>query len=221
MKEIEFTSWGKIARLFRDTTITEKIDGTNAAVGIREFQFGWHVGGIDKDGNDRDMPGNARLVLGPDTDYDGLPDTEYLVYAQSRSRIITPAADNFGFARWVWENAATLVADLGKGLHFGEWWGKGIQRGYNVPDKRLSLFNTAKWGDAHFATPNLLSVPVLSVRTFRECDVLGALWELEYYGSRAAPRFKPAEGVCIYHHASREIFKATILNDNSPKSKAA
>ena len=33
---IEFQEWPKIPRLNRDITITEKIDGTNAAVGIAE-----------------------------------------------------------------------------------------------------------------------------------------------------------------------------------------
>lgn len=36
MSEIEFEPWPKIARLNRDITITEKLDGTNAAVVIAE-----------------------------------------------------------------------------------------------------------------------------------------------------------------------------------------
>ena len=67
-----------------------------------------------------------------------------VVYAQSRTRILTPDFDNFGFARWVSENDL-LLAKLGRGLHFGEWWGRGIQRGYGLEGKRFSLFNTHRW----------------------------------------------------------------------------
>lgn len=36
---------------------------------------------------------------------------------------------------------------LGKGYHYGEWWGKGIQRGYGLEEKRFSLFNVSRWID--------------------------------------------------------------------------
>lgn len=70
------------------------------------------------------------------------------VMAGSRTKWITPADDNHGFARWVHENAAEL-AKLGPGSHFGEWWGSGIQRGYGLArgEKRFSLFNVSRWGD--------------------------------------------------------------------------
>src|ERR1700743_312939 len=64
--------------------------------------------------------------------------------AGSRTRWITPEDDNFGFARWVHENKEHLLK-LGKGQHFGEWWGLGIQRCYNLREKRFSLFNTLRW----------------------------------------------------------------------------
>src|SRR4051812_4307796 len=68
------------------------------------------------------------------------------VTAGSRSRWITPEADNFGFARWVAEHAEELRA-LGPGFHFGEWWGSGIQRRYGLDEKRFSLFNVGRWGE--------------------------------------------------------------------------
>jgi hypothetical protein len=40
MSEIEFQSFGKIPRLFREVVITEKIDGTNAAIGITTNEDG-------------------------------------------------------------------------------------------------------------------------------------------------------------------------------------
>lgn len=49
----------------------------------------------------------------------------------SRTRWITPEDDNYGFAKWANENKEELLK-LGIGQHFGEWWGSGIQRGYNL-----------------------------------------------------------------------------------------
>jgi len=54
------------------------------------------------------------------------------VYAQSRTRDITPEMDNSGFATWLEPHkAAWAAADLptGRVTFFGEWAGKGIQKG--------------------------------------------------------------------------------------------
>mgnify|MGYP003395861794 CR=1 FL=1 len=45
-----------------------------------------------------------------------------------------------------------------------------------------------------------------------------ALLELENDGSKAAPGFKPAEGVVIYHIQGNLFFKKTLLHDEVPKS---
>lgn len=64
----------------------------------------------------------------------------------SRTRWITPDADNYGFSRWAHEHKDELLA-LGPGRHFGEWWGSGCQRGYDLPkgEKRFSLFNSCRF----------------------------------------------------------------------------
>ena len=225
---IEFRGWPKIARLFRDCVITEKIDGTNAAVGIQEFPFGWHAGGVDEDGVSHEVPENARMILGPEN-YDnglGLPDHEYLVYAQSRKRLITPDADNHGFAAWVWANADALVQVLGEGLHFGEWWGNGIQRGYGLPkgEKRFSLFNTTRWAEyaakLSEAVPELRVVPVLYEGLFSTNEVYLAKNDLREFGSRASTGFMNPEGVVVYHSAANVMFKSTLENDEVPKEVA-
>jgi hypothetical protein len=63
------------------------------------------------------------------------------IYAGCRTRWITPGkkTDNFGFASWVKEHESELLK-LGTGRYFGEWFGKGIQRGYGLVDKKLYLF---------------------------------------------------------------------------------
>lgn len=201
MTEIEFQAWPKTARLFRDVVITEKLDGTNAAIGILT---------LDPDDAPRVFPNAVRV----DTS-----DGSYVVYAQSRKRIITPESDNYGFARWVHENAYELVKILGPGLHFGEWWGQGIQRRYDQEHKTFSLFNVDKWGDLDkdLGTARISSVPVLYRGPFSTLRVHVVLRDLAMYGSRAASGFPDPEGVCIFHTASRTVTKATIENDQIGK----
>lgn len=200
-----FQEFGKISRLNRDITITEKLDGTNAAIGILPTATG--------DG------------------CDGTP----VVYAQSRSRIITPGDDNFGFATWVGRNKDALAL-LGPGLHFGEWWGVGIQRGYGLSKRTFSLFNTSRWGAKDLATLKAIQsrgvdidvVPVLYEGPWNielDAPIQGQfapdkyLCNLRVYGSRAVPGYMKPEGIVIYHKASRSLFKATVEKDEAHKSE--
>ena len=179
----EFQPWPKISRLFRDIIITEKIDGTNAAIGVTE------------DGE---------------------------VYAQSRTRIITPESDNFGFARWVKDREDDFRDWFGPGLHFGEWWGNGIQRGYGLPkgERRFSLFNVTRWEDTcqNRALVGIDIVPVLYRGPFSEQMIKSAILTLKENGSFAAP-FMNAEGIVVYHTAANEAFKITLENDAGHKGK--
>lgn len=176
MTDITFEEFQKIARLFRDVTITEKLDGTNAQVIVSESGA---------------------------------------VAAASRSRLITPEDDNFGFARWVAAHAVELSA-LGPGRHFGEWWGQGIQRNYSQPVKRFSLFNTHRWGDARPACCDV--VPVLYIGIYKPSCVHDALRELRNDGSKAAPGFMKPEGIVMWHDAAQSYFKVTLEKDEAPKS---
>ena len=214
MSDIEFQSFGKIPRLFRDVVITEKIDGTNAAIGINLYSLDLHPDFEMPDHDDR-----VKYVDRGGRDVNGMVNYA-VVYAQSRKRIITPQSDNFGFARWVWENAESLVNDLGPGLHFGEWWGSGIQRGYGLEngDKRFSLFNVKRWHDEPFHTRGVASVPILFEGPFDTEVVRDVLEDLRDMGSSASPGFMNPEGIVIYHKQGNLLFKATILNDEAPKS---
>ena len=59
-------------------------------------------------------------------------DDSSIVKAGSRTRWVTPEADNFGFARWVQENVDEL-RKLGPGYHYGEWWGAGFNAAMASP----------------------------------------------------------------------------------------
>lgn len=228
---VEFQSWPKIPRLASPFIITEKIDGTNSAVLIEEEWWG--------PSPRVDHPACVAVVFGGETDPDdGFPVQQYVVYAQSRKRFVTPESDNFGFAAWVRDNAEALVKILGPGRHFGEWWGNGIQRGYGLPkgEKRFSLFNVTRHnpfdnfmdlaiaqrsnvfygGPSPFPDmPTLGLVPLVSWLN-EDTDVVrvgsyvdAAIGALRDHGSYAAEFDKP-EGVVLFHSGSRQTFKAFV-----------
>lgn len=152
-------------------------------------------------------------------------DDQFLV--GSRKRWITPEDDNFGFARWAHEHEDELRVGLGYGQHFGEWWGRGIQRGYGLDEKRFSLFNVGLWDDPHSeehrcATRTVAPmcchvVPTLYEGYFDTTKVDGVLQNLEKGGSEAAPGFMKPEGVVIFHVASYQLFKKTLDKNDEHK----
>lgn len=194
---VDFIPYPKIPRLFRDITITEKIDGSNAGI---------------------------QIIEGAHSVYSFYLDGEpYSVFAQSRKRLITPDDDNFGFAGWVNTNARLLTRTLGTGTHFGEWWGSGIQRNYGFTkgERRFSLFNSKRWAglteNPEAAAAGLGVVPVLYEGPFVESAIHQTLNVLRLSGSKAAPGFLPPEGIVIFHQAARQNFKVLLENDELPK----
>lgn len=141
---------------------------------------------------------------------------EFLV--GSRTRWITPEDDNYGFAAWAHANRDELMK-LGPGSHFGEWWGLGIQRRYNITEKRFSLFNSARWADPAIRPACCHVVPVLYTGDFDTTKVDECLALLASAGSVAAPGFDRPEGVVVYHVATRTYFKRTIEKDEEPKGR--
>ncbi|MEU7863454.1 RNA ligase family protein [Nonomuraea sp. NPDC049141] len=184
--DITFAAWPKTPRLFdvKGVTITEKLDGTNAAVIITE------------DGQIGAQSRKRLLPMGPR----GMDDVSW------------QKEDNAGFAAWVRANRDGLVAELGPGRHYGEWWGSGIQRAYGLAEKRFSLFNTAKWShfEAGSSVPGLGVVPVLYDGPFTLLSVEIALLELALNGSKAAPGWARPEGICVYHKAAARVFKVLL-----------
>lgn len=213
----KFTEFPKMARLSREMIVTEKIDGTNAQIFIaraenpplvpKETLFAWN-----------DSDGKLCYML-----------------AGSRTRWITPETDNYGFAAWAQKNAFEL-SKLGVGRHFGEWWGKGIQRNYGMSERRFTLFNVSRWCP-HDQEPQVIPsadptvvkrqdrlpecchlVPVLYWGNFDTNQINECLTYLRDHGSQAALGFMKPEGVVAFHIAGNVGFKKTLDNDNLPKS---
>lgn len=210
----DFESFGKIPRLSRDIVVTEKIDGTNGQILIREIAM-----------TDFWSDGCKRVLT---SDENGLP-RAYEIFVGSRKRWITPADDNYGFADWVYSNAYDLLDVLGEGRHYGEWWGRGIQRNYGMSDRRFSLFNTKRWVFGEMMENSTFSnmfhnvgldiVPILYSGPFSTEKIEWVLDELRLTGSYAAPGFDNPEGVIVYHSAANMYFKKTIHKDEAPKSQ--
>lgn len=140
---------------------------------------------------------NAQILI--------MPDRGILV--GSRKRWISPSDDNHGFAVWAYENQDELRKLLGPGRHFGEWWGQGIQRRYDMEHKVLSLFNTSKWEGMDELDGQLRVVPVLSAHIFDTEVIEMEMNILRSVGSAAAPGFMNPEGVCVFHTGANQIFK--------------
>lgn len=126
--------------------------------------------------------------------------------------------DNHAFAFWVKNNKEELLK-LGKGYHYGEWYGKGIQRGYGLNEKRFTLFNSSRWSDDLIRPTCCEVVPVLYEGEFNTEIINTILDNLRKGGSYAVPGFMNPEGVVIYHIASGQYFKKTIENDEKHKGE--
>lgn len=163
--------------------ITEKIDGTNGLIFIcNETFFG--PGDLSEDlilhKYEETTSFGAKLVL----------------MAGSRTRWITPKSDNFRFAAWVQDHAEELL-HLGEGHHYGEWWGCGIQRQYDLKEKRFSLFDHRRWNEENTPPDCCSVVPVLYKGPYKSGIISDIKDELFKTGSVAAPGYMRPEGVVI------------------------
>jgi hypothetical protein len=183
-----FKAWPKIPRVEnRKEFYTEKIDGTNACVVIQY------------------IPKNTDLEQLPISYWYGDDGSCWGIWAQSRNKLITPEDDNYNFAKWVKNNVDDLKI-LGEGYHYGEWWGQGIQRGYDLDEKRFSLFNTKRWGEHNPNTPKCCHVvPMIEADSVEE-----AKKKLIDNGSLAAPGYMSVEGVVVYEYNTDSYWKAII-----------
>ena len=223
---MRFVDFKKIPRLSRDIIVTEKLDGSNGQICVfslesikKEFavieqMYEW----IEQ----------YCLYIHPENPHVEESDKLYL-FAASRNRWLTTGKqnDNHAFAYWVKEHACDLVM-LGEGRHFGEYYGKGIQRGYGLEEKRWALFNVSKWQNKNLPLvdekqmypPSCCEVvPILYEGQFDTTIINNVLGVLKSNGSLAVPGFMKPEGICVYHTAAGQYFKKTIENDEKHKGE--
>lgn len=202
-EEYEFKKWAKMARFFRPILITEKIDGTNAQVLVEDREL------AEADSEERVREGAPELPW--------IYQDDYALLAGSRKRYLSEGNDNYGFYNWVSDNAGALCY-LGPGRHYGEWWGKSIQRGYDKSERTLSLFNVMRYTlDPSLYKPiwdvGVEVVPLLYAGPNHNKSIQDALLKLTEGGSQAAPGYDKPEGIVIFHTAGNNLFKVTLDND--------
>lgn len=135
----------------------------------------------------------------------------------SRNKVITPSDDNYGFAKWANFYQRRLFEVLGEGRHYGEWWGVGIQRGYDLGEKRFSLFNSYRWRDIeNEVIPQLSVVKVIKDGVFSS-ELVNEAMDILRNSSLSAPGFKHPEGIVIYHTQIKQMFKVTFEYDEKGK----
>lgn len=182
--QYDFHRMPKIPRYFRSIVVTEKLDGTNAAILIND---------------------------------EG-------VFGCSKNKILSPgkSTDNFGFAAWVESCKDDLKNALGFGLHRGEFWGVGVNRGYGLIERRFSLFNTHKWTLPYLdgLLPSGVHVtPTLYKGPHDQYWIIHCLDNLKTYGSYAAKGYMNPEGIVVFHEQSGHLYKITLENDELAKGQ--
>lgn len=212
-----FQAFPKIPRMDGNMFVTEKIDGTNACIVVTQLVHSWA----------KPVTLRVRAEGAEQGDADNMYETVGSVYAQSRNRIITPENDNYGFAQFVWDNASVLANGLGEGRHYGEWWGRGINRGYGLDERWFSLFNTGRWTNEAIEQGGMGDLPVAVVPllvvhgSLDTAVVADAMDNLASGGSHAAPGYDRPEGVVVFHSKSGHMYKQTFEGDASKWALAA
>lgn len=79
---------------------------------------------------------NAQILFHKESTHDNI-----MVMAGSRNKWLIDG-DNFGFKAFVQENVHELFLILGRGRHYGEWCGPGIQTSEGLSEKKLFLFDS-------------------------------------------------------------------------------
>lgn len=194
---LTFEPFPKIGRLRRSCTITEKLDGTNAQLvfdACGNMLVGSRKREIFPEGTVLDQPTPCGI-------------TKY-----------KKGTDNFAFAQWAYFNRDVLFEFLGEGRHYGEWYGRGIQRGYCMERKEFALFNTARFGPGrqeipdHLQSVGLTVVPVLYEGEFNSDTIEDVMCELK--GNSYIDGYNDPEGIIIYHHGTRTYSKVTYDFDD-------
>jgi hypothetical protein len=131
----------------------------------------------------------------------------FQLYTACRIRIITPGDDNYGFAKFVYDNREEFINKLGVGTHFGEWAGPGINSGEGLKEKTFVLFNWRKFSNYELPR-NTRVVPLLYNGRLSTETVEQVFENLKTNGSFLVPGYMKPEGivVSISGHLYKKVF---------------
>jgi hypothetical protein len=148
----KYPSTDQYRNVIREVTDRTQFTGNDPVQGVPTYNRSLPLPTLEFIGRVKLHGTNAGIVFTPREDRKGL-----VVTAQSRNNVITPENDNAGFARYVKDHEdelirAVQVFALGMSLPtknlqsitlFGEWAGKGIQKGVAISelDRKFYIFS--------------------------------------------------------------------------------
>lgn len=187
-----FVGFPKIPRLFRDITITEKIDGSNGCIAI---QPDCDTGLMSVSAQSR----NRKLT--PESDNHG-----FAVWViEHADQLHAALGEGYHFGEW-W----------GQGINRG--YGLDHKR-FSLFNTKRWTHDGVDPLPGLLDIDGLDVVPVLYSGSFSEDAVHAALDNLDVGGSVAAALvqdgWREAEGVVVYHHAANRMFKVTLSGDGA------
>lgn len=196
----DFMEFPKLARLSRECIITEKIDGTNAQVFIKD------------DGTM--LIGSRTRWITPEQDNHG-----FARWAMEHRDELLQLGPGRHFGEW-WGSGIQRGYGLSKGekrfslFNVARWClhGETPQR-IVTADPRIEKYQEVLPPCCHL-------VPVLRRGIFNTEMCESALHELRERGSLAAPGFMKPEGIVCFHVAGNFGFKKTLEKDEIPKTLA-
>ena len=183
----EFESFPSIARLSRGVVVTEKIDGTNAQVGVS--------------GDGIVRAGSRSRWITPEDDNFGF--ARWVAEHQAALAALGPGRH---FGEW-WgagiQRRYGLTEKRFSLFNVARWSDDPEERGIDPAT-----------GQARPARPSCCGiVPVLWRGPFDTAVIDGVLVALADTGSSAAPGFMNPEGIVVWHEAARMLFKKTLGSD--------
>ncbi|SDH17830.1 hypothetical protein SAMN05421505_11276 [Sinosporangium album] len=99
-------------------------------------------------------------------------------------------------------------------MHWGEWFGHDINRGYGLKHRQFALFNTGRWKQSDLRLiPSLKVVPTIHTGPFSTVSICVETAKLESNGSAIVPGYMAPEGVIVYLTEAQQYFKYTLKGD--------
>ena len=193
---MDFIEFAKMARLTREVIVTEKIDGTNACVGIS--------------GDGRIFAGSRSRWITPSDDNYG-----FATWVEAHMEELLTLGPGRHFGEW-WGAGIQRRYDQSEKrwslFNVGRWALHGTEpKTIVTQDPRVTRTQDV-------LPPCCGLVPVLYQGVFDTSVIDTVLSELSATGSRAAPGYRSPEGIVVFHTAGNVGFKKTIERDEVPKS---
>lgn len=192
---IHHKEFPSLSRVMRDMIITEKIDGSNAAIGITEDGIVY-------------AQSRKRIIEPGPSDLAG-----FAAFVQeNRDQLIEQLGPGLHFGEWWGQKIQRTYGRTDRTFslfNVGRWDSPFNQAAVDaghvswLRDEELCTTRCIQCPLVHV-------VPILQVYTFNTTEIESTLDHLMAHGSYAAP-FAPCEpeGVVIYHTASKQTFKYT------------